>query len=100
MVKIAIHLDQSRLAEICRRHRVARLSLFGSVLTDRFGPESDVDVLVEFAPDAQPTFLDLAGLEVELAELFGRRVDARTPRELSRYFRNRVLAEAMVQDAA
>jgi len=70
------------------------------VLTDRFSADSDVDVLVEFVPDAQPTLPDLAGIELELAEFLGRRVDARTPRELSRYFRDRVLAEAVVEYAA
>ena len=100
MAHLPVNIDHAQLAEICRRYHVARLSLFGSVLTDRFGPDSDVDVLVEFAAGAQPTFLDLAGLELELAELIGRRVDARTPRELSKYFRNRVMAEALVQYAA
>ena len=79
---------------------MARLSLFGSVLTGRLGPDSDIDMLVEFLPDAEPTYFDLIALEQRLTELIGRTVDLRTPAELSRYFRDRVMKEAQVQYAA
>jgi hypothetical protein len=75
------------------------LSLFGSVLRDDFGPESDIDVLVEFEPEHVPGLFRLAGMEFELADILGggRKVDMNTPRSLSRYFRDKVLAEAQVQ---
>jgi hypothetical protein len=86
--------------DFCRRHHIARLSLFGSVLTADFAPESDIDVLVEFKPGHSPGFLGLAQLEDELSALFGgRKVDLRTPQDLSRYFRDAVLASAEVQYA-
>jgi predicted nucleotidyltransferase len=95
-----LQVDKQRIADFCRRHGIRRLSLFGSVLREDFGPESDVDVLVEFAPETHVGLLGLAAMELELGEMLGRRVDLRTPPELSRYFRDRVLAEAQVQYAA
>lgn len=75
--------------------------LFGSVLRDDFGPSSDVDVLIEFRPGAQVSLIDMARFERELSTIVGRNVDLRTPAELGRHFRDRVLAEAEVQyDAA
>jgi hypothetical protein len=77
------------------------LSLFGSVLSDRFRPDSDVDVLVEFERGREPGLFDLAAMERELsAMLGGRSVDLRTPEDLSRYFRADVLAHAEPQYAA
>lgn len=95
-------LDISRdvLAAMCARYGVARLSLFGSVLTDRFGPESDVDVLVEFLPGTRIGLFGMASFEQELRGLFGRKVDLRTPGDLSRYFRDEVMCNAVVQYAA
>ena len=96
-----VPIDRDRIAEFCRRHHIRRLSLFGSVLRDDFRPDSDVDVLVEFEPGDRVGLIGLAGLELELAELLGRKVDLNTPGFLSRYFREQVLAEAEVQyDAA
>ncbi|MGB8932186.1 MAG: nucleotidyltransferase family protein [Anaeromyxobacteraceae bacterium] len=95
-----ITIDRERVAEFCRRHQVRRLALFGSVLRDDFRPDSDVDVLVEFAPDAHAGLFEMARMEDELAEVIGRRVDLRTPAELSRYFRDEVVAGAETQYAA
>jgi predicted nucleotidyltransferase len=92
-----LRLDTAFVAEFCRRHGIARLSLFGSVLRDDFDGESDLDVLVEFEPGARVSLMDMAGMEIELSEQLGREVDVRTPQELSRYFRQRVLDEAEVQ---
>jgi predicted nucleotidyltransferase len=92
-----IHINQRELAEICRRHGVKRLALFGSVLRDDFGPDSDVDMLVEFQPTARAGLLRMASMEQELSALVRRRVDLRTPAELSRYFRQQVLDQAHVQ---
>jgi hypothetical protein len=91
--KIAV--DRDRLAQFCRRNHIVRLSLFGSVLTDRFGPGSDVDVLVEFAPDHTPGLFDIARMERELSAIVGRKVDIRTAEDLSRYFREAVVAAAV-----
>jgi len=94
-------IDQDALAELCRRHRIRRLSLFGSVLKGTARPDSDVDLLVEFEPDAKPGLLGMAEIETELSELLGgRRVDLRTARELSRHFREEVERTAEVQFAA
>ncbi len=97
---LPIRVGEERIAEFCRANQIVRLSLFGSVLRDDFGRDSDVDVLVEFAPGAIVTFLDMARMEDELTEMFGRQVDLRTPQELSRYFRSKVLATAVVQYAS
>ncbi len=95
-----VTLDQKKLAALCRRYHVRKLSLFGSVLTERFGPESDVDVLVEFEPEQGLGYLGLAHMQRELSEIIGRKVDLRTPLELSRYFRDEVIANAQVQYSA
>lgn len=95
-----IQIDRNRVADFCRRHQVRRLALFGSVLRDDFRPDSDVDVLVEFEPDSRAGLFELARMEAELAELVGRKVDLRTPAELSRYFRDEVVAGAETQYAA
>lgn len=95
-----IEIPQQAIAEYCRRHHIRRLALFGSVLRGDFGPESDIDVLVEFEPQHVPGRIRLARMEIELSELLGRKVDLRTPGDLSRYFRSEVLAAAEVQYAA
>jgi len=98
MKAIAIELPKAEIAEFCRRHHMTRLALFGSVLREDFGPDSDVDVLVEFEPGHVPGLIRLAGMELELSGLLGRRkVDLNTPKCLSSYFRDHVLAEAQVQ---
>jgi predicted nucleotidyltransferase len=101
MSQAHIDVPKERIAEFCRRNHIRRLALFGSVLRDDFGPDSDVDVLVEFEPGARVGLLRLAGMEIELGDLLGHKVDLNTPGFLSRYFRDQVLAEAEVQyDAA
>jgi uncharacterized protein len=93
-----IDIPKDRIAEFCRQHRIERLSLFGSVLRDDFGPDSDVDVLVEFEPGKAPGLIRLAGMELELSAILGgRKVDLNTPRCLSRYLRDRVQKEAEVR---
>lgn len=98
MNKVAqIEIPREKIADFCRRHRIRKLSLFGSVLRDDFGPDSDMDVLVEFEPGARVGLITFAGMELELSEILGQKVDLRTPAELSRYFRDEVLAEAVEQ---
>ncbi len=100
MSRARIDIPRDIVAEFCRRNRIRRLALFGSVLRDDFRPDSDVDVLVEFEPDAR-VGLRFFALELELSEILGRKVDLNTPGFLSDYFRDEVLAEAEVQyDAA
>jgi len=96
---MAVHVPvpQDQLAAFCRHYHIRRLAFFGSVLREDFGSDSDVDVLVEFEPDHTPGFLRLAAMEQELSDLVGRRVDLRTPEDLSRYFRDDVLALAETQ---
>ena len=94
-------IDAGALASICGRHRIRKFSLFGSRLKGTARPDSDVDLLVEFEPDARPTLLDLAEIEIELSERMGGiRVDLRTAPELSQYFRDEVIRAAQVQYAA
>jgi len=101
MGRAHVDIPKQRVAEFCRRNHIRRLALFGSVLRDDFRPDSDVDVLVEFEPGACVGLLRVAGMEIELGEILGRKVDLNTPGFLSDYFRDQVLAEAEVQyDAA
>ncbi len=94
-----IKIDREKIAEFCLRNRIRKLSLFGSVLRDDFGPGSDVDVLAEFKPDAQFSLFRMVDMEIELSEMLGRKVDLRTPEELSKYFRDEVVQSAEVQYA-
>jgi predicted nucleotidyltransferase len=95
-----IEIPTEEIAAFSRRNRIRKLALFGSVLRDDFTPDSDVDVLVEFEPDAR-VGLRFFALEQELSELLGRQVDLNTPGFLSKYFRDQVIAEAEVAyDAA
>lgn len=95
-----VTLPKDKLADFCHRNHIRKLSLFGSALRDDFGPESDIDLLVEFEPGREPGLIRLAALERELSEMLdGRTVDLRTAEDLSRYFRNQVIAEAEVQYA-
>ena len=95
----SINIDKTALGELCRRHRIKRLSLFGSVLKDNFTDDSDIDVLVEFEAGHTPGFSFFI-IQDELTELIGRRVDLNTPQFLSRYFREKVIEEAQVEYAA
>ena len=89
-------LDRERLASFCREHNIARLSLFGSILGEEFRSDSDVDVLVEFEPGTRLGLIGMAKLELELTSMLGRKVDLRTPSDLSRYFRDDVVRTAEV----
>jgi len=95
-----IQLDREFIAEFCRRNQIRRLALFGSVLTERFRPESDLDVLVEFEPGGEPGLIGLARMQLDLEAVVGRPVDLRTPKDLSRFFREEVLQSAEVQYSA
>jgi len=94
-----IPLSKERIAEYCRANGIRRLAVFGSALRDDFRPDSDIDLLVEFEPDRVPGLLGIARMERQLSALLGRKVDLRTPQDLSPYFRQRVMEEAEVQYA-
>ena len=99
MAKIMV--PKERLASFCRKKNIRRLSIFGSALRSDFKPDSDIDLLVEFEPDHIPGLFGIARLERELSDLFGgRKVDLRTPEDLSRYFRSQVIHDAEVQYAS
>jgi hypothetical protein len=89
----AIRVPRDKITSFCKRNHIRRLALFGSVLRQDFGPDSDVDVLVEFEPDHIPG-LAFFGMQDELSQILGRKVDLNTPQFLSRYFRKAVQKEA------
>jgi hypothetical protein len=91
-----VNIPEGKIADFCERHHIRKLALFGSILRDDFGPNSDIDVLVEFDPNHIPG-LAFFGMEQELSEILGRKVDLNTRQWLSPYFRERVEAEAVVQ---
>ena len=95
-----IAIPREKIAQLCRRYRIRRLALFGSILREDFGPDSDIDILVEFEPGATPGF-GFITIQDELSDLLGRPVDLHTPATLSRHYRERVLHEARpLYDAA
>jgi uncharacterized protein len=89
-------ISREKIVEFCRKHHIQKLAFFGSILREDFHSDSDIDVLVEFAPGHVPG-LAFFSMEMELAEILGQKVDLHTPHFLSRYFRDKVLAEAEVQ---
>jgi len=96
-MSVQIDIPKEKIADFCRRNRIRRLALFGSVVRDDFGPESDVDVLVEFEPGARVGFITLAGMEIELSRLLGQKAEIHTVKGLNPHFRDKVLAAAEVQ---
>jgi predicted nucleotidyltransferase len=99
MTRARIEIPQDAIAELCRKHHITWLALFGSVLRDDFTDESDIDVLAEFEPGYSVgyAFFDM---ERELSEILGRKVDLNTPGFLSPYFRAEVVEEAEDQYVA
>jgi len=92
-----LDVPQQIINDFCKANGIRRLSFFGSVLRDDFNQNSDIDVLVEFDSSRRIGFLAMARMEIELTQILGRKVDLRTPAELSRYFRDDVLKGAQVQ---
>jgi predicted nucleotidyltransferase len=93
-VDAQVQFDTERLTELCLRHGVMTLSLFGSAVAGGFGAESDVDVLVEFEANTRVSYFTLGELQQDLSDLFGRHVDLKMPTTLSKYIRERVLHTA------
>jgi len=92
-----LNITDRELEAFCQINKVKRLSLFGSYADGTNDEQSDIDLLVEFYDDANPGLLDISRMERELSEMFGKKVDLRTPQELSRYFRDEVIKEASVK---
>ncbi len=96
----ATQVDAATLADLCRRYQVGELSLFGSAARDEMRPESDIDLLVEFLPDAEIDLVDYAGLMLDLSRLLGRKVDLVSKSGLKPLIRDSVLEEARLVYAA
>jgi len=97
MTVAQINIPEAAITDLCRHNGIRKLALFGSVLTSRFSDSSDVDVLVEFSPNQRVGFFKLADIESELSRLLGgRKVDLQTPMDLSRFFREEVVRDALV----
>ncbi len=96
MFKLTDHISRAELEALCRRNHITKMSLFGSALRDELKPGSDIDILVEFDKNHMPGLFDVSRMEIELSETIGRKVDLRTPEDLSRYFRDEVVKNAEV----
>ncbi len=91
-----IGLSKEQIAEFCRRNHIKKFAFYGSVLRDDFRPDSDIDVLVDFEQEAKMDLIRMAEIEIELSDIIGKQVDLRTPQDLSKYFRDKVITEAEV----
>ena len=92
-----LEIPKEKIAEFCKKNHIRKLSLFGSSVRRDFRSDSDIDILVEFEPDARVGLIKLAGLELELSKIFGRKVDLNTPGFINKYYREKVFSEAEVQ---
>ena len=97
MNNLGVNFSPADVSAFCRRNHIRKLALFGSILRKDFRADSDVDILVEFEPAHPVGLFRMAALERELSEMLQRRVDIRTPAELSRYFRDDVVRASEVQ---
>ncbi len=91
------NLTKEQIADFCKKNQIRKFAFYGSVLRDDFRSDSDVDVLVEFEPKQPIGLMEVVGIEMELSEMMGRKVDLRTPEDLSKYFRDKVIVGAEVQ---
>lgn len=92
-----VQIPQKSIEEFCKRNHIRKLAFFGSVLREKFRPDSDIDVLVVFEKNHVPGLIGLSRMERELSSIFGgKKVDLRTPEDLSRFFRERVVKESKV----
>lgn len=91
-----INFTEEQIKTFCKKNHIKKFALFGSVLRDDFRPDSDIDILVDVEPEAKIDLIDMAMMELELSELLNRKVDLRTPQDLSKYFRDKVVSEAEV----
>jgi len=96
MFKLTDYIPKAELETFCRKNHITKMSLFGSALRDELNPGSDIDILVEFDKNHMPGLFDISRMEIELSEVIVRKVDLRTPEDLSRYFRDDVVKTAEV----
>ena len=90
-------MPRGKLAEFCIRNHIRKVSLFGSAVGEKLGSDSDIDLLVEFEEGRTPGLFSIVRMEMELGETLGRKVDLRTPEDLSQYFRDEVMRDARIQ---
>lgn len=90
-------MPKEKLAEFCKKNHIKKLSVFGSFIRGQIRPDSDIDILVEFEHNHIPGLFSIIRMEMELSEIIGRKVDLRTPEDLSEYFRDEVLRDAILQ---
>ena len=90
-------ISQDKLAGFCKRNHIKKLSVFGSAVRGELQPDSDIDFLVEFEQGLTPGLFSIIKMEMELTEMLGRKVDLRTPEDLSQYFRDEVVRNAELQ---
>ena len=90
-------ISKDKLAEFCKKNHIRKLSIFGSAVRGELLPDSDIDLLVEFEQDLTPGLFSIIRMEMELTVMLGRKVDLRTPEDLSQYFRDEVVQNAEVQ---
>ena len=93
---LAAHLPADKIVEYCARKPILRLSVFGSAAKEDLRPESDIDLLVEYVPDARVGLFEMGGHLVDLTEIIGRKVDLVTPKGLCKYIRDEVLETARI----
>ncbi|MBL7152469.1 MAG: nucleotidyltransferase family protein [Phycisphaerae bacterium] len=91
------NISKEKLADFCKKNHIIKMSLFGSLSRGESGPDSDIDLLVEFEHGLTPGLFAIIRMEMELTEMLGRKVDLRTPEDLSRYFRDEVIQNARLQ---
>lgn len=96
MSKFFFPINKKKINAFCKKYHIISLALFGSILTPRFQDSSDVDILVQFKKNHIPNFFDFIDMESELSNIIGRKVDLKTPNDLSPYFRDKVLSEAKI----
>lgn len=92
---VCVDLPEERIREYCASQPIRRLSVFGSAVRNELTPESDIDLLVEYMPDARVSYFDMGRHLLEFMEIVGREVDLCTPKSISRYFRQNVLNSAL-----
>ena len=90
-------IPKRKLIEFCEANHIRKLSIFGSAIRDQLGPDSDIDLLVEFEEGRTPGLFSIVRMEMELGAVLGRKVDLRTPQDLSQYFRDEVARSARLQ---
>lgn len=92
-----LNKHSKELIDFCKSNKIKKLSLFGSYLKNKYTAESDIDLLVEFEENTGYGLLDITRIERELSEMIKKKVDLRTPEELSKYFRDKVVKESLVK---